>query len=112
MNDSSPRIMLQRCLHCSRLWYTPLPACPYCASPELQPEEHDGAGTIYSWTTVHRSLEDPPAPVPYTILTVELDVGARVHGRLAETDTPEPGGAVTCIEARGNYIVFTSVNKN
>jgi uncharacterized OB-fold protein len=110
--NGSRLIMLQRCLHCSRLWYTPLPACPYCAGQGPQAEEHDGAGTIYSWTTVHRSLEDPPAPVPYTILTVDLDVGAKVHGRLAASDAPEPGAAVTCIEARGAYLVFTSAARN
>lgn len=112
MSDCNPRIGLQRCLHCSRLWYTPLPACPYCASPEPQAEEHEGAGAVYSWTTVHRSLENPPAPVPYTILTVDLDAGARVFGRLAEHDAPAPGARVTCVEARGNFLVFATDVKN
>jgi hypothetical protein len=84
--DKRLTITLQECGTCHRRWRTELAGCPYCGGTALTLRRFPGRGAVYSWVEVHRSLEDPPAAVPYTVLTVDLDAGARVFGRYA------PGG--------------------
>jgi uncharacterized OB-fold protein len=89
-------IKIQECRNCGKCWHTALPSCPYCARTDLSFKEVAGGGTIYSWVDICRSLETPPRTVPYTILAVDLDAGARVFGRYDEMDTPVAGGRVKC----------------
>lgn len=76
-------LLTQQCLDCRRRRFPPMPACPYCASPKMQTLASTGAGSIYSWIVVHTSF-DPAfdATVPYTLVTVDLDDGGRIVGRL------------------------------
>ncbi|WAX58471.1 OB-fold domain-containing protein [Jatrophihabitans cynanchi] len=76
-------LLLQQCDVCGRDRCPPLPCCPYCGSPGARVVPASGAGSVYSWTTVRRSLA--PAFVgdePYTVLAVNLDEGPRLFGRL------------------------------
>ena len=76
-------LVLHRCSECGRDRCPPLPACPYCGSPRKPVVAASGLGRIYSWTTVRRSLSPQFAgDEPYTILTVQLDEGPRIFGRL------------------------------
>jgi uncharacterized protein len=78
------RVQLPRCLSCARRRFPPAPACPYCANPEAQWEEAPATGSIYSFITVHRAFDPAFADdVPYVIVTVDLDAGVRMVGRLA-----------------------------
>jgi uncharacterized OB-fold protein len=89
-------INVQQCASCGKCWHTPLPSCPYCARTDIAQEAVKGEGAIYSWVDICRSLETPPRPVPYTIIAVDLDAGARVFGRFEATSAPVVGGRVTC----------------
>jgi uncharacterized OB-fold protein len=76
-------IVLQRCTACARHRCPPLPSCPYCGNPDSIVEESSGRGRIYSWVVVRRALAPEfVGEEPYTIVTVQLDEGPRLFGRL------------------------------
>jgi uncharacterized OB-fold protein len=69
-----------------------MPTCPYCASIETEICDDVVAGTVYSWIVVHRAFQ--PAfeeEVPYTLVTVDLDGGGRLVGRLEPGQVAGPG---------------------
>ncbi len=77
------RLLLPTCGSCGRAWFPPAPTCPYCGSADQSLRESAGLGRIYSWIVVHRALSPAFAEdVPYTIVIVDLDEGARMPGRL------------------------------
>jgi uncharacterized OB-fold protein len=77
------RILLQRCTSCGETRAPRMPGCPQCGSAGYRDIEVRGTGTIYSWVVIHRPLGGIPAQqLPRTIVTVELDEGCRVLGRL------------------------------
>lgn len=94
MSDEHLEIRLQECEVCRRRWQTTFAGCPYCGSTALRHRMSEARGTVYSWVEICRSLEDPPADVPYTVVCVDLDAGARVLGRYAPGGDPRPGEAV------------------
>lgn len=96
MTQASVLVPMQGCKACARLWHTPLPSCPFCASTDCGPVEVGGRGRVYAWTTVARSLESPPRPAPYTIVTVDLEAGGRVFGRYEGAAEPQPDEPVVC----------------
>lgn len=54
-----------------------------------------GRGRVYSWVTIHRALDPAFAEdVPYTVLSVDLDEGPRMFGRLCGDAEPHAGDAV------------------
>ncbi|MBP1327278.1 putative OB-fold protein [Leucobacter exalbidus] len=68
-------LVLPRCSGCAQFHFPPLLHCPHCGSGELDSVEVNGAGTVYSFTT----LNTPPGPafidlVPLTVGVIELDV--------------------------------------
>ncbi|WP_181779405.1 Zn-ribbon domain-containing OB-fold protein [Pseudonocardia pini] len=87
-------IRLLECRSCRRRWQATSAGCPYCGSVEIGTTHSAGAGAVYSWVEVCRSLEDPPAPTPYTVVCVELDGGARVFGRWRDRAEPAPAERV------------------
>jgi uncharacterized OB-fold protein len=66
-----------------------MPGCPHCGSAEADLVQVSGAGRIYSWIVAHRPVgtltEDE---LPCTIITVELDEGCRMLGRLDTSVRP------------------------
>jgi uncharacterized OB-fold protein len=87
-------ITLQQCGACRRFRFPPLPSCPYCGCRESEETTASGLGRIYSWVTVHRSLAPEfVGEEPYTIVTVELDEGPRIFGRLVD-GRPDAGERV------------------
>lgn len=110
MSASEVSVSLQSCHDCGKLWHTVVPGCPYCGATNLSMKDVAGRGSVYSWTTIFRSLEDPPKPVPYTILAVSLDVGARVYGRYESAEEPHSGDRVVCCgvdRERSGALTFT-----
>ncbi|HET7388047.1 MAG TPA: OB-fold domain-containing protein [Nocardioidaceae bacterium] len=91
---ASGKLMLPHCLSCARVWSPPSATCPHCGGKDHDWIEHDGRGQVYSWTVVHRALDDAFAEdVPCAIAVVELDAadGARLVGRLLAPDNaPSP----------------------
>jgi uncharacterized OB-fold protein len=82
------RLLVQRCDSCGTLRWPPRAACAACGGSRLGWAEVSGAGSVYSWTEVHRS----PLPyfrlhVPYAVALVEL----REDPRLRMLGLLEPG---------------------
>lgn len=75
------RLMLQHCPNCNEPVFYPRVICPRCRATALPWVEHDGRGTVYSYTVVHRR-----EGVPYTVLLVELGQHARILARLDPAD--------------------------
>jgi uncharacterized OB-fold protein len=92
---------LQLCRSCARVRYPLAPACPYCACPEHSWAELDGRGTVHSWVRYHRAFAPAfEALVPYVVLSVQLDAGPRMFGRLASGGEAPTGTPVEMILER------------
>lgn len=77
------KLLLQRCNHCDRCRFPPMPSCPYCGGRDSSQVTASGDGSIYSWIVVHRAFDPAFArEVPYTLASVDLDEGGRVVGRI------------------------------
>jgi hypothetical protein len=70
-------LIVQKCSGCGVARIVPRPFCVSCNSDTVGWIKASGLGTIYSMTTVHRSMS-PSFPAPYTNAIVELDEGARL----------------------------------
>lgn len=87
------RLELQRCEECGRPRYPIGPICPHCRSPLFSWTALSGRGTVHSWIRYQRSYLDEFAPLmPYVVLCVQLEEGARIFGRLADSDREPYGG--------------------
>lgn len=90
--------MLPRCQSCGRFWFPPMPACPHCGSDAADRVAACGLGRVYSWVVVHIALHPLfEAETPYTVLTVELDEGPRIFGRLLGSSAPTPSARVRAL---------------
>lgn len=90
------RLVLQRCGDCGRVRHYPQLLCPVCHSFAVEHVTATGRGTVHSWTVSHHAF----APefrdeVPYTLVTVDMEEGVRVLGRLDGPVAPSVGLAVT-----------------
>jgi uncharacterized OB-fold protein len=77
-------LVVPRCQPAGHFFFPPSPGCPTCGSADVDLVPASGNGRVYSWIVVHWALD--PAYVtdtPYTVVTVDLDEGARVFGRIA-----------------------------
>jgi uncharacterized OB-fold protein len=90
--------VLQECGTCARRWHPVLPGCPYCGHQAVRTLSAGTSGVVYSWVVVEMALSDPHAAVPYTIVTVDLDAGARVFGRFEGALEPTAGARVVMSE--------------
>jgi uncharacterized protein len=70
-------LVVQKCSNCGIARIVPRPFCVSCNADTVSWVKASGLGTIYSMTTVHRSVS-PTFPTPYTNAIVELDEGARI----------------------------------
>jgi uncharacterized OB-fold protein len=84
------RITLQACEACGRHRFPRMPSCPYCGEPGGTDVVVPGTGRVYSWVRVHRPLsagaDAHEGAVPYAVVTVTLDTGPRMLGRLEPPD--------------------------
>jgi uncharacterized OB-fold protein len=84
------RLMLQRCGGCGHIRHYPQMLCSLCHSFAVEHVTASGHGTVHSWTVSHHAfLPELRDQVPYLLITVDMEKGVRVLGRLAG-DTP-PG---------------------
>jgi uncharacterized OB-fold protein len=85
---------IPHCRACGEHFFPPSEFCPICGRNEVGSAEVAPSGTIYSWVVVHRALDPAFADdVPYTVVTVHLDAGARMFGRLMH-GVPRDGARV------------------
>jgi uncharacterized OB-fold protein len=77
------QVLLQKCANCDVVRFPPMPGCLSCGYPTAKSLRVSGAGRIYSWIVAHRPVGTLTADeLPCTIVTVELDEGCRMLGRL------------------------------
>lgn len=71
----------QRCAGCGLAQRLARHACPGCGSTDLRWHDCAGTGTVVAVTEVRRAPADAwRALVPYTLVLVDLDEGARLMG--------------------------------
>lgn len=76
---SEGRLELSRCAGCGSAFHYPRPLCPRCGSWDVARFDASGAGTVYSFTVVHRAPSADLRPAtPYVIALVDTDEGARL----------------------------------
>lgn len=67
------RLMLPRCTACSTYRFPPSPFCFACRAQEVAWVEHDGRGSLYSYTVVrHAVIPEVAAALPVVAGVVEL----------------------------------------
>lgn len=98
---NSGQLVLQNCLSCGRSRYPVAPVCPYCRTSAFKWEAVSGAGSVFSWIRYHKSYQPEFEPLmPYCVLSVQLDAGPRMFGRLASPSQPSIDMRVTAIGER------------
>jgi uncharacterized protein len=102
------RLVLQRCGHCGRIRHYPQLLCPACRSFAVDHVTATGRGTVHSWTVTHHAFApELRDEVPYTLVTVDMDEGVRMLGRLAGDTAPAIGLPVTVTFDPAGGPVFT-----
>lgn len=83
------RLMIQRCKATGQTFLYSRQLVPGVVESEVEWIEASGKGTIYSFTVARRPAGQPFAgDVPYVVVSVTLDEGARVMSNLV-TDDPD-----------------------
>lgn len=92
------RVVLQRCTACQYVRFPPMPGCPSCGAAGSLDVEASGLGRVYSWIRVHRPIGTmTEEDVPRTVVTIELDEGCRMVGRLIGASRPAMGDPVSVV---------------
>lgn len=94
------RLMIQRCKATGQTFLYSRQLVPSVVDSEVEWIEASGRGTIYSYTVARRPAGQPFADdVPYVIVSVELEEGARVMSNLvtADPDSVAIGQAVEVV---------------
>jgi len=94
------RLLLQRCASCETIRHYPRPVCASCYSMAYDWVEATGHGAIHSWTVSHHAFHPGfKRELPYVQVTVDLEEGVRMQGRLvdAEPESLRIGAAVTVV---------------
>ena len=68
---------IQFCTHCRRAVFYPRVACPHCGEDALEWLAPQGAGTVYSSSTIYRSPEQGGS---YNVSLIDIDEGVRLMG--------------------------------
>jgi len=84
------KLCMPRCANCGRFQFYPRPLCTNCHSRDLDWTECSGAGTVHSFTIVHRA----PSPefageVPYVVANIRLAEGAHLMSTLVNCPPQE-----------------------
>jgi uncharacterized OB-fold protein len=92
------RIYVQKCTQCGEVRFPPMPGCPQCSSSGFETLLVTGTGSVYSWIVVHRPIGSlTEAELPCSFVTIELDEGCRMLGRLDSALPPRIGQRVTAL---------------
>jgi uncharacterized protein len=77
------QLTLPHCLDCGATWFPVTPGCPECGGIHVALIASTGRGYLYSWVVINRALgQNSSADIPYTIVAVDTEEGARMFGRL------------------------------
>jgi uncharacterized OB-fold protein len=75
------RLLVQHCRDCGNHQHYPRPVCVACGGEDLEFVPASGAGTVYSFTVVHRAPH-PAFAAPYVVALVRLAEGPVLLTRL------------------------------
>lgn len=99
------KLVLQKCGGCGELRYFPRYLCTGCGSDDTTWVEVSGAGTVHSFTIVHRAaFPEFQAVTPYVVALVDLAEGPRMMTNIVGPDALEvdiEDAVEVCFEARG-----------
>ena len=83
-------LRLQRCGHCTKVYFPPRPFCPACAGRDVTTFAASGRATLHSYVINHRALPGSGFEAPYAIAVAELEEGPRMMTNIVECpQTPE-----------------------
>lgn len=72
------KLLVSRCQDCGHWFNPPRPMCPKCWSEHVAPTEVSGRGRVQWFTLLHQGA--PPAvPMPFPVVTVELEEQANLR---------------------------------
>ena len=96
-------LVVQRCGGCGRHRFPPRPICSECLGRDAEWVRVSGRGTIFSYNVMHQVYHPGfAAEVPYPVVQVELEEGARIVSNLVDCprDRIEIGLPVEVVFAR------------
>lgn len=75
-------VRFQRCARCGHAQNYPRARCTSCWGADLRWEDASGAGSVWTWTVVHRPSHPAwQTEAPYAVVVVELAEGPRLTSR-------------------------------
>jgi uncharacterized OB-fold protein len=86
---SEHRLVLPRCATCATYRFPPSPFCYHCRAQRVDWVEHDGGGTIYSFTVIrHAVIASVADALPLIAAVVELPGtnGCRIVGNVVDCE--------------------------
>ena len=78
--DGALHLAAMQCADCGTRVFPPSDTCPTCLGAAVGPLPVQGAGTLYSYTTVH--IAPPQWETPYVLGYVDFPEGVRVFGKV------------------------------
>ena len=81
------RLVIRRCRDCGAKHFMARHLCPQCWSDRLEWIDSQGAGTVASFSIVHRAPTAPfKAHTPYVVALIDLDEGPRMFANIIGDD--------------------------
>lgn len=75
------------CNSCQHEWYPPAKHCPNCLSDDILWKSVARSGRVTGWCQFHRVyFPDLNLPIPYTVLSIELDNGVQLYANPERPD--------------------------
>lgn len=85
-NLKQGRFTIQKCGGCGTFVFYPRLLCTACGAAELEWQQAEGSGTVYSTTVVRRK---PDQGGDYNVAVIELAEGPRLMGKVVDTPPAE-----------------------
>jgi uncharacterized OB-fold protein len=76
-----------RCEVCSRVYFPPREACPYCRRKsigKMKDEKLSGKGKIVTYTIIHEAPEEFEGQAPYPMAIIQLDEGPKLTAQIVD----------------------------
>jgi uncharacterized OB-fold protein len=83
------RLLLQRCRQTGGLQFFPRPVSIFTGRAELDWEEVDGRGSVYSFTVTRLGLKQFKGHEPYAVIIARLDAGVDIVSLLVNATPAE-----------------------
>jgi uncharacterized protein len=77
-------LLIRRCRACGLHYFYPRDFCPECFSVDVEWVKASGRGIIYSFTICHRPSPGFERDVPYNLVLIELEEGARMMSTVVD----------------------------